>query len=59
MHCSLEYSGKFLEAIDISITASDRYNIPESVVSKALMITMNYLLENTEIEDEEDQESAE
>lgn len=58
MFCTLEYSGKFLGDIDISITASDRYKIPESVVTKALMIAMNYLMENIETEEQE-QESAE
>ena len=52
----LEYSG--LGDIDICIRASDHYKIPESVVTKALMIAMNYLMENMETENEEDQESA-
>lgn len=57
MFCSLEYmAGKLLGDIDISITASDRYNIPESVVTKALMIAMNYLMENMETDDEESAE---
>lgn len=52
MLSSLEYSGKGLGDIDICITASDHYKIPESVVTKALMIAMNYLMENMEPEDD-------
>lgn len=53
MLSSLEYSGKGLGDIDICITASDHYKIPESDVTKALMIAMNYLMENMETDDEE------
>ena len=53
MYCNLEYIGQGLGDIVISITASDYYNIHESVTTKALMIAMNYLMDNIETEEQE------
>lgn len=38
------------------IYAHDDYKISDSVINKALMITINYLMENMETEDEEEPE---
>lgn len=45
--------------IKVEILLSAKVKIPETAINKALMIAMNYLMENMETEDEEDQESAE
>ena len=42
--------------ITVEIGLSEKANIPESAINKALMIVMNYLLENMETDK---QESAE
>lgn len=55
----MEYIGHDGKIINTEIQAHDDYKISESVINKALMIAMNYLMENMETENEEDQESAE
>lgn len=45
--------------IKVEILLSAKVKIPETAINKALMIAMNYLMENMETEDEEYQESAE
>lgn len=55
----MEYIGHEGNIISTEIHAHDEYKIAESVINKALMIAMNYLMENMETEDKEDQESAE
>lgn len=42
--------------ITVEIGLSDKAKIPESAINKALMIAMNYLIENMETDE---QESAE
>lgn len=53
MFCKLNYCNHDLEVFRVSINVQDCYKISDSVINKALMIAMNYLLENTETEDEE------
>lgn len=42
--------------IKVEIMISDDVNIPESAVNKALMIAINYLIENMETEEVESAE---
>ena len=46
----------YISDMTVEIVLIDDVKIPESVINKALMIAMNYLIENMETED---QESAE
>lgn len=48
----MEYIGHDGNIIRAEIHAHD-YKISDSVINKALMIAMNYLMENMETEDEE------
>lgn len=52
----MEYIDDVLNIIRIEIRVHDAYKIPESVINKALMIAMNYLMENMETEDKESAE---
>lgn len=53
----INYSfGGCQKSVSVEIAVSDDVKIPESVINKALMIAMNYLLENLETDK---QESAE
>lgn len=42
--------------ISLELHMYDYVNIPESVINKALMIAMNYLLENMETDKQEEPE---
>lgn len=42
--------------ISIELHMCDYVNIPESAINKALMIAMNYLLENMEIDKQKEPE---
>ncbi len=42
--------------IQLEIAFSDNARIPEAAINKALMIAMNYLIENMETEDRESAE---
>lgn len=42
--------------LTVEVGISDSIKIPESAVNKALMITMNYLLENMETDKQEEPE---
>lgn len=53
IECSL---GGYSRDLKVEIAFSDNVKLPESAINKALMITMNYLIENLETTD---QESAE
>lgn len=39
--------------VKVEILLSEKVKIPESTINKALMIAMNYLIENMETEEEE------
>lgn len=52
----MEYIGHDGKIINAEIQAHDDYKISDSVINKALMIAMNYLMENLETKE---QESAE
>lgn len=50
----INFSNESYEStISIDVILSDDVKIPEAAVNKALMITMNYLIENMETEDQE------
>lgn len=53
MICKMEYVDNYAHVIQLEINAHDDYKIPKSVINKALMIAMNYLMENMETEDKE------
>jgi hypothetical protein len=53
MFYDLKYCNHELHTICVSISVNDCYKIPESAIKKALMIAMNYLMENMETEDQE------
>ena len=46
----MEYIDNVLNIIRIEIRVHDIYKISDSVINKALMIAMNYLMENMETE---------
>lgn len=43
----------YQNSVSVGIAVSDDVKIPESAINKALMIAMNYLIENMETEDQE------
>lgn len=49
----LKYVGVNNSTIWVVVNVADKYKIPESVIRKALMIAMNYIMENMETEDKE------
>lgn len=49
----IDYVGPAYNAINVEIQASDEYKIPDQAVRKALMIAINYLIENIETDKEE------
>lgn len=50
----INYSNKSGDkTINVEIILSDNIKIPESAVNKALMIAMNYLIENMETDKQE------
>ena len=52
----MEYIGHDGNIIRTEIHAHDDYKISDLVINKALMIAMNYLMENMETENEESAE---
>lgn len=56
MFYDLKYCNHKLHTITVSVSVQEGCKIPESVINKALMITMNYIMENVETDK---QESAE
>lgn len=56
MFYDLKYCNHNLQTITVSISSQEDYKITESVINKALLIAMNYLIENME---PTEQESAE
>lgn len=55
MHRKMKYVGNEGNIIQVDIYAHD-YKISDSAINKALMIAMNYLMENMETEDVESAE---
>lgn len=49
----IDHEGK---SVQIDIYARDDYKIPEQSINKALMIAMNYLIENMETKEHESAE---
>lgn len=56
MHRIMEYVGHEAKTIQVDIYVHDEYKITDSSINKALMIAMNYLMENMETEEEESAE---
>lgn len=58
IHRRINYSSESYgnSVINIEVTLSDNVKIPESAINKALMIAMNYLLENMETDKQEEPE---
>lgn len=52
MFYDLKYCNHELHSIYISISVNEGYKISDSTINKALMIVMNYLIENMETEEE-------
>lgn len=52
----MNYIGNEGKTIQVDIYAHDDYKIFDSVISKALMIAMNYLMENMKAENKESAE---
>lgn len=52
----MDYIDNEGKTIQIDIYARDDYKIPEQTINKALMITMNYLIENMETDKNESAE---
>lgn len=46
----------YQKSVSIEFSITDNVKIPEQAINKALMIAMNYLLENMEITDHESAE---
>lgn len=49
-------SGVYISDITVEIVLNDDAKIPEQAINKALMIAMNYLIENMETEAQEEPE---
>ena len=56
MHREMDYIGHEGKTIQIDIYAHEYYKISDSVINKALMIAMNYLIENMETDKHESAE---
>lgn len=52
----INYSIESYESINAEICLSEELKIPESAINKALMIAMNYLIENMETDENESAE---
>lgn len=52
----LKYVGDNSSTIWVVVNVADKYKVPESVISKALMIAMNYIMENVETKEPESAE---
>lgn len=55
----IKYVDENFKTIYVSVKVEEGFKIAESAINKALMMAMNYLMENMETEDEEDQEESE
>lgn len=53
MHRKMDYIDHEGKTIQIDIYSRDGYKIPEQSINKALMIAMNYLIENIETDKHE------
>lgn len=49
-------SGVYINEMTVEIVLNDDVKIPEQAINKALMIAMNYLIENMETETQEEPE---
>lgn len=49
----IKYVNENFKTILVSVKVEEGFKIADSAINKALMITMNYLMENMETEDEE------
>lgn len=56
MHREMDYIGHEGKTIQVDISAHDYYKISDPLINKALMIAMNYLIENMETDKEESAE---
>lgn len=56
MSRDIKYVDENLKTICISVNVEDGLEISESDINKALMIAMNYLLENMEIDKQKEPE---
>lgn len=52
----VKYVNENFKTLLVSVKVEEGFKIPDSVINKALMIAMNYLMENMEIEEEESAE---
>lgn len=57
MHRIINYSSDgYQKSVSVEISIFDDVKIPEQTINKALMIAMNYLIENMETEETESAE---
>lgn len=57
MHRIINYSfGGYQKIVSVELSITDSVQIPEAAVNKALMIAMNYLIENMETDKQEEPE---
>jgi hypothetical protein len=52
----ISYGKDYCKDATVEIATNDNVKIPEAAINKALMIAMNYLIENMEIADQEESE---
>lgn len=52
----INYSSDYFNYMAVEIVASDELKISEPAINKALMIAMNYLIENMETDKQEEPE---
>lgn len=57
MHRIIKYLfNGYQNSVSVEIAVSDDLKIPEQAINKALLIAMNYLIENIETEEQEEPE---
>lgn len=57
MHRIINYSfDGYQKAVSVELSIADSVQIPEQTINKALMIAMNYLLENMETDKQKEPE---
>ena len=57
MHRIINYSlDGYQKTVSVELSITDSAQIPEQAINKALMIAMNYLIENMETEAQEEPE---
>jgi hypothetical protein len=57
MHRIINYSlDGYQKTVSVELSITDSVQIPEQAINKALMIAMNYLIENMETEAQEEPE---